>query len=130
SPRSTSSCAERGRCSARASPACRSSASRGCPTTRSCSSAPGAAPTSWRAPTGSATRPTADRVREALFSILGDVSQLRVLDLYAGSGALGIEALSRGAREATAVDHARPATEAIARNLDSLGAEAEVVLSD
>ena len=53
---------------------------------------------------GPATRPTADRVREALFSILGPVAGLRVLDLYAGSGALGIEALSRGAAEATFVD--------------------------
>jgi 16S rRNA (guanine966-N2)-methyltransferase len=83
-----------------------------------------------QAPRGRATRPTSDRVREALFSILGDISGLRVLDLYAGSGALAIEALSRGAGEATAVDHARPATEAITRNLDSLGAEAEVILAD
>ena len=52
------------------------------------------------APRGAGTRPTADRVREALFSILGPVDGLRVLDLYAGSGALGIEALSRGARRA------------------------------
>lgn len=49
-------------------------------------------------------RPTTERVREALFSILGDVSGLRVLDLFAGTGALGIEALSRGAAEATLVD--------------------------
>ena len=56
-----------------------------------------------QAPRGSRTRPTADRVREALFSILGDVNGLRVLDLYAGSGALGIEALSRGAVAATFV---------------------------
>ncbi|MDQ3992622.1 MAG: RsmD family RNA methyltransferase, partial [Actinomycetota bacterium] len=47
-----------------------------------------------RAPAGTATRPTADRVREALFSILGPVDGLSVLDLYAGSGAFGIEALS------------------------------------
>ena len=50
-----------------------------------------------RAPAGRSTRPTTDRVREALFSILGDVSGKRALDLYAGSGAMGIEALSRGA---------------------------------
>ena len=50
------------------------------------------------------TRPTADRVREALFSMLGDVDGARVLDLYAGSGALGIEALSRGARSAVFVE--------------------------
>ncbi|MFL5860778.1 MAG: 16S rRNA (guanine(966)-N(2))-methyltransferase RsmD, partial [Solirubrobacteraceae bacterium] len=79
------------------------------------------------APKGRATRPTSDRVREALFSILGDVTDLRVLDLYAGSGALAIEALSRGAGTATLVDAAPAAVAAIARNLDSLGIEAEVV---
>ena len=63
-----------------------------------------------QAPPGTDTRPTADRVREALFSILGDrVLDARVLDLFAGSGALGIEALSRGAAEATFVDKAAPA---------------------
>jgi 16S rRNA (guanine966-N2)-methyltransferase len=79
------------------------------------------------APKGRATRPTSDRVREALFSILGDASGLRVLDLFAGSGALGIEALSRGAAEATLVDSARSAVTAIRRNLEALGLEAEVV---
>ena len=53
---------------------------------------------------GRAVRPTTERVREALFSILGDVSGLRVLDLFAGTGALSIEALSRGASRATLVD--------------------------
>jgi 16S rRNA (guanine966-N2)-methyltransferase len=79
------------------------------------------------APEGRATRPTSDRVREALFSILGDVGGLRVLDLFAGSGALGIEALSRGAQQATLVDSAAPAIAAIRRNLEVLGMEAEVV---
>jgi 16S rRNA (guanine966-N2)-methyltransferase len=79
------------------------------------------------APRGRATRPTSDRVREALFSILGDLQDLRVLDLFAGSGALGIEALSRGAREATLVDSARAAVSAINRNLTALDIEAEVV---
>jgi 16S rRNA (guanine966-N2)-methyltransferase len=79
------------------------------------------------APKGRATRPTSDRVREALFSILGDVSDLRVLDLFAGSGALGIEALSRGAAQATLVDSAAPALAAIRRNLEVLGLDAEVV---
>jgi 16S rRNA (guanine966-N2)-methyltransferase len=79
------------------------------------------------APKGRATRPTSDRVREALFSILGDVSELRVLDLFAGSGALGIEALSRGAAQATLVDSARTAVAAIHRNLEALGLAAEVV---
>jgi 16S rRNA (guanine966-N2)-methyltransferase len=79
------------------------------------------------APAGDATRPTSDRVREALFSVLGaSVEGARVLDLYAGSGALGIEALSRGAAEAVFVDRARPAIEAIRANLDALGIEAVV----
>ncbi len=59
------------------------------------------------APRGRGTRPTPERVREALFSILGSVEDERVLDLFAGSGALGIEALSRGAGELTLVDSAR-----------------------
>jgi 16S rRNA (guanine966-N2)-methyltransferase len=79
------------------------------------------------APKGRTTRPTSDRVREALFSILGDVSGARVLDLFAGSGALAIEALSRDAAEATLVDSAQTAIEAVRRNLDTLGIEAEVV---
>ena len=79
------------------------------------------------APKGRATRPTSDRVREALFSILGDVRDLRVLDLFAGSGALAIEALSRGATEATLVDSEAPAVAAIRRNLEALGLDAEVV---
>lgn len=78
------------------------------------------------APKGAATRPTADRVREALFSVLGDVTGLTVLDLFAGSGALGIEAISRGARSATFVERARPAVAALSTNLDALGIEAEV----
>lgn len=68
-----------------------------------------------------ATRPTPDRVREALFSILGDVSELRVLDLYAGTGALGLEALSRGASHATFVEIARPALDALRENIAKLG---------
>lgn len=68
-----------------------------------------------------ATRPTPDRVREALFSILGSVEGARVLDLYAGTGALGIEALSRGASQATFVENARPALDALRENLAKLG---------
>ncbi|HEX8976765.1 MAG TPA: 16S rRNA (guanine(966)-N(2))-methyltransferase RsmD [Solirubrobacteraceae bacterium] len=79
------------------------------------------------APRGRATRPTSDRVREALFSILADVSGARVLDLFAGSGALAIEALSRGAASATLVDSGGPAVSAIRRNLQALELEAEVV---
>jgi 16S rRNA (guanine966-N2)-methyltransferase len=79
------------------------------------------------APRGTATRPTSDRVREALFSILRDVGGARVLDLFAGSGALAIEALSRGAAEATLVDSSAAALAAIRRNLEGLGISAEVV---
>jgi 16S rRNA (guanine966-N2)-methyltransferase len=74
-----------------------------------------------KAPPGRATRPTSDRVREALFSILGDVEGLRVLDLYAGSGALGIEALSRGAAEAVFVESSKRAAEVVRANLAALG---------
>jgi 16S rRNA (guanine966-N2)-methyltransferase len=84
-----------------------------------------------QAPAGAATRPTSDRVREALFSILGErVAGARVLDLYAGSGGLGIEALSRGAAEATFVDSAPAAVRAIRANLEALGADAEVRRAD
>ncbi|HEY8535354.1 MAG TPA: 16S rRNA (guanine(966)-N(2))-methyltransferase RsmD [Vicinamibacterales bacterium] len=80
-----------------------------------------------KAPPGAGTRPTSDRVREALFAILGPrVADARVLDLFAGSGALGLEALSRGAREVTFVDHAASAIRAIKANLAALGATAEV----
>jgi 16S rRNA (guanine966-N2)-methyltransferase len=83
-----------------------------------------------QAPRGAATRPTADRVREALFSILGDVGGLRVLDLYAGSGALGIEALSRGAGAATFVERDPQAVASLRRNLDAVGSDAEVRRQD
>jgi 16S rRNA (guanine966-N2)-methyltransferase len=82
------------------------------------------------APRGARTRPTADRVREALFSMLGDVTGLRVLDLYAGSGALGIEALSRGAASTVFVERDRQALDALLRNLDAVGATAEVRRQD
>jgi 16S rRNA (guanine966-N2)-methyltransferase len=78
------------------------------------------------APRGTATRPTSDRVREALFSILGDIAGARVLDLFAGSGALAIEALSRGASQATLVDSSAAAIAAVKRNLEAVGARAEV----
>ena len=73
------------------------------------------------APAGAATRPTADRVREALFSVLADVEGETVLDLYAGTGALGIEALSRGAVHATFVENARPALRSLRQNIHALG---------
>lgn len=76
-------------------------------------------------------RPTTGRVREALFSALGNLDGASVLDLYAGSGALGIEALSRGAARGVLVDRDRAATEAIERNLATtrLDACARVVRS-
>jgi 16S rRNA (guanine966-N2)-methyltransferase len=84
-----------------------------------------------KAPPGAATRPTSDRVREALFSILGtQVQDSRVLDLFAGSGALGIEALSRGARNATFVDDAQQAIRAVKANLEALQITAEVHRQD
>jgi 16S rRNA (guanine966-N2)-methyltransferase len=83
-----------------------------------------------RAPTGTRTRPTADRVREAVFSILGDVSDARVLDLYAGSGALGIEALSRGAATVVFVERDSRAASALRRNLDELGLEQPIRRQD
>jgi len=84
-----------------------------------------------QAPHGTSVRPTSDRVREALFSILGDISGLRVLDLFAGSGALGIEALSRGAASATLVENDRAAVDALRANLAPLGAaNAQVVRAD
>ena len=73
------------------------------------------------APRGRVTRPTSDRVREALFSIVGPVEGLDVLDLFAGSGALGLEALSRGAATATMVDHSPAAAACIRRNAEDLG---------
>ena len=84
-----------------------------------------------KAPPGANTRPTPDRVREALFSILGSRTEgARVLDLFAGSGALGLEALSRGAESATFVDDDRAAIAAIKSNLTALAADAEVRQAD
>jgi 16S rRNA (guanine966-N2)-methyltransferase len=78
------------------------------------------------APKGVSTRPTADRVREALFSILASrrpIAGANVLDLYAGTGALGLEALSRGAARATFVECSRTALAALRANVTALGAE-------
>jgi len=74
-------------------------------------------------------RPTTERVREAVFSILGDIHGVRVLDLFCGSGALGIEAVSRGAAEATLVDTKTETTQRNVSDLD-LGDRAEVVRED
>jgi 16S rRNA (guanine966-N2)-methyltransferase len=81
----------------------------------------------------SGTRPTSDRVREAVFSSLSavmDFAGLRVLDLYAGSGALGLEALSRGAASAVLVDDAQGAATVAARNVRGLGLAGRVVRAD
>lgn len=77
------------------------------------------------------TRPTADRVKEALFSMLGPPrpapgDRFRVLDLFAGTGALGLEAISRGADEAVLVEQDATAVRAVQRNVSSLGAESRV----
>src|ERR1700674_60798 len=71
---------------------------------------------------GLALRPTSDRLRETLFNVLGlNVSGARFLDLFAGTGAIGIEALSRGAAEVVFIENHPPAATLIRRNLDSLG---------
>ena len=75
---------------------------------------------------GNRVRPTADRVREALFSILGELTGARVLDLFCGTGALGIEAVSRGAGKATLVDLE---TELAGRNVKLLGIEERCVIA-
>jgi 16S rRNA (guanine966-N2)-methyltransferase len=78
------------------------------------------------APPGQDTRPTSDRVREALFSALGNIDGARVLDLFAGSGALAIEALSRGAAHAVINDNNARAGATIRDNLRALGLESDV----
>lgn len=79
------------------------------------------------APKGLEVRPTGDRVREAVFNLVGSVDGADVLDLFAGSGAMGLEALSRGASSATFVESDRIAAEAILRNLDKLRLEGAMV---
>jgi 16S rRNA (guanine966-N2)-methyltransferase len=79
-----------------------------------------------KAPPGAATRPTSDRVREALFAMLGPLAGERVLDLFAGSGALGIEALSRGAAHAVFVERTRPAVAVLKENLAALALGSDV----
>ena len=81
------------------------------------------------APKGLDTRPTGDRVREAAFNLIGPVDGAEVLDLYAGSGAMGLEALSRAAR-VTFVESDRAGAETILRNLDKLGLEGAIVLQE
>ena len=86
---------------------------------------------SLRSPPSSATRPMMDRAREALFSSLGGlVAGARVLDLYAGSGSLGLEALSRGAASAVFVEAARPALTVLRQNVEAVGLGGEIVGGD
>ena len=82
------------------------------------------------APKGRDTRPTSDRVRENAFNLIGPVDDADVLDLFAGSGAMGLEALSRGAARATFVESDRDACRVIGDNLDKLGLKATVLAMD
>ena len=82
------------------------------------------------APRGRATRPTSDRVRESAFNLIGPLDDADVIDLYAGSGALGLEALSRGAARVTFVESDREACRVINANLDALGFRATVLCQD
>jgi len=82
------------------------------------------------APRGVTTRPTSDRVRENAFNLIGPVDGAAVLDLFAGSGALGLEALSRGAARAVFVDSSREACRAIDANLAKLRLDATVLRAD
>jgi 16S rRNA (guanine966-N2)-methyltransferase len=82
------------------------------------------------APRGRDTRPTSDRVRENVFNIVGPLDGAAVLDLYAGSGAMGLEALSRGAARAVFVERDADAVRAIERNLDKLRLAGTIVRQD
>jgi 16S rRNA (guanine966-N2)-methyltransferase len=83
-----------------------------------------------QAPPGRGTRPTSDRVRENIFNILGPIDEAVVLDLYAGSGAMGLEALSRGAAQAVFVERDPDALRAIEQNLDKLRLRGTVLRRD
>jgi 16S rRNA (guanine966-N2)-methyltransferase len=82
------------------------------------------------APKGNATRPTSDRVRENAFNLIGPVDGASVLDLFAGSGAMGLEALSRGAASCVFVESSRDACRAIDANLERLRLDAKVLCQD
>lgn len=85
-----------------------------------------------KAPKGDTTRPTADRTREALFSMLisrlGSFDDLAILDLFAGSGALGLESLSRGAAHCTFVEQDKAALKALEQNIETLGASDKTLI--
>jgi 16S rRNA (guanine966-N2)-methyltransferase len=80
----------------------------------------------FQAPHGHRTHPMADKIRGALFNVLGDIEGLTVLDAFAGSGGLSFEAISRGAKSAIAIDHDGPAHKTLMRNIQDLGLEQEV----
>jgi 16S rRNA (guanine966-N2)-methyltransferase len=82
------------------------------------------------APKGPATRPTSDRVRESAFALIGPVDGASVLDLFAGSGAMGLEALSRGAARCVFVESSREACRSIEVNLEKLRLDAVVLCRD
>jgi 16S rRNA (guanine966-N2)-methyltransferase len=84
----------------------------------------------YSGPAGLATRPTSDFVRENAFNLIGPLEGARVCDLYAGSGGLGLEALSRGAAACLFVDSSAAACAVIAANLERLGFEARIVRRD
>jgi 16S rRNA (guanine966-N2)-methyltransferase len=81
-----------------------------------------------KVPRGAVTRPTAARVRAAVFNVLADIAGAKVLDLYAGSGALAFEALSRGAASAVLVERDRAALACIRENADALGVKNAVIV--
>jgi 16S rRNA (guanine966-N2)-methyltransferase len=80
------------------------------------------------APKGSATRPTQDRTKEALFSILGNISGMSAIDLFAGTGSLGLEALSRGADPVAFVELAKAPLDALEANIKTLGVEDNTIV--
>ncbi|HVV67324.1 MAG TPA: RsmD family RNA methyltransferase [Candidatus Saccharimonadales bacterium] len=82
----------------------------------------------FASPPGHKTHPMSDKVRGGLFNVLGDIAGLSVLDAFAGSGALGFEAASRGAKEVVALDADRAAQRTIAENIAALGLEGRVKL--
>lgn len=84
-----------------------------------------------KTPKGTKTRPTSSKVRESIFSILqNEIDRARFLDLFAGSGSMGIEALSRGAKEATFVEQDRMAARCIRENLKNLELDARLIQGD
>ena len=82
----------------------------------------------FNSPHGHRTHPMSDKIRGAMFNMLGDVTGMTVLDPFAGSGALGFEAVSRGAASALLIDRDKPAQRAIAENIEALGVSSQVTV--